>query len=241
MKEFIAQVFDAYCQAYDKALNAQGFQPWLDKRKSIHESNQVHTFLETYKAIGKNIITWMELPVSYKGGYLKPQLAHIDGFIADYDRKRIIFIEAKRFSRETQFKSLNDDIRRLYDIREEIYVGDSLFKGINLFDYDAYVLFLADIWEHRNAWAKDLAVNWNDSLKDLNCNPEYVMKKDIRQIIPGYHLTYTLAPFFRAEEYRKELAVTPKKKRKIDPSLLVWSDEVGFECLLAEVNQSGKK
>ena len=171
MKEFIAQVFDAYCQAYDKALNAQGFQPWLDKRKSIHESNQVHTFLETYKATGKNIITWMELPVS--------------------------------------------DIRRLYDIREEIYVGDSLFKGINLFDYDAYALFLADIWEHRSAWAKDMAVNWNDSLKDLNCNPEYVMKKDIRQIIPGYHLTYTLAPFFRAEEYRKELAVTPKKNERL--------------------------
>ena len=241
MEEFIAQVFDAYCQAYDKALNAQGFQPWTADRKTIHESNQVRTFMEAYKATGKNIITWMELPVPFLGGHLKPQLAHIDGFIIDYDRKRIIFIEAKRFSRPTQFKSLNDDIWRLYTIRKEIYVGDGQFKGINLFDFDAYILLLADIWEDRSAWAKDLAMNWSKRSNDLNCDPGYVLKKDIKEVIPGYLLTYTLAPYFNAERYRKELDETPKEKKVPDPSILEYADEIYFESLLAEVNQSGKK
>lgn len=240
MKEFIEKVFDAYCKAYESVLGGQGFQPWTADRKTIHESNQMRTFLEAYKATGKDIITWMELPVTYKGGYLEPHIAHIDGFIADNDRKRILFIEAKRFSRPTQLKSLIVDIRRLYTIREEIYVGDGEFKGLNLFDYDAYLLALADIWEERSAWAKDLAAKWNEYTKDLYSD-SYVLKKGTREVIPGYHLTYTLEPFFNAEEYKKELAVTPKRKRKINPSILTWSDDVGFESLLAEVNRSGIK
>lgn len=205
MEKFIAQIFDAYCRAYDKTFNTQGFQPWTDDRKTIHESNQVRTFLETYKTSGENIITWMELPVPYMGGHLKPQLAHIDGFIVDYDRKRIIFVEAKRFSRPTQIDSLNEDICRLYTIRKEIYVGDGKFKGINLFDFDAYILLLADIWEDRSAWAKDLAVNWRERANDLNCGPGYVLKKDIREVAPCYHLTYTLAPYFNAGRHRQKL------------------------------------
>lgn len=242
MKEFIAQVFDAYCKVYGEALNTKDFQPWTEDRKTIHESNQVRTFLEAYKSIEGNVITWMELPIAFKGEKQKAEIAHIDGFIVDFNNKRLVFIEAKRFSRPSQIKSINKDIQRLYNIREEIYVGDGQFKGLNLFDFDAYIVCLADIWEDRSAWTKNLVKEMNNhNNSGILCSPEYIMKDDIKEIFPMYHVTYTLAPYFNADTYRKELAATPKKKRKIDPSLLVWADEVGFESLLAEINQSGKK
>ena len=91
----IKEVFEAYCKSFDDSLNRMKIWPWTDEKTVIHESNQVHRFLDAYQKTGKNIVTWMELPVYYKGGYLKPQLAHIDAFIVDDNRKLIFFIEAK--------------------------------------------------------------------------------------------------------------------------------------------------
>ena len=190
MEKLIKQVFKVYCGAYKKVLNKHHFEPWNEPRHTIHESNQVRTFMEAYKSKVDDVITWMELPISYNGG-----TAHIDGFIADFKNKSIIFIEAKRFSRETQIDSLKKDVKRIYELNGEIY-GKERFKGLMLSEFEAYTLFLADIWEERGDWAKDMALDWKE--KDyLDCIPGKALDKDIEAIFPGYHLTYTLASYGR--------------------------------------------
>ena len=190
MKGHIKQEFEAYCEAYKKALNEHHFEPWNEPRHTIHESNQVRTFMETYKSKVDNVITWMELPVSYNGG-----VAHIDGFIVDFKNNAIFFIEAKRFSKKSQIKSLNQDVQRIYELWEQIYSKEE-FKGLKIAEFDAYTLFLADIWEERGKWAKDMALDWKE--KDyLDCIPGKALDKDIEAIFPGYYLTYTLASYGR--------------------------------------------
>ena len=198
MKGHIKQVFKVYCELYDKALNSLHFEPWNEPRHTIHESNQVRTFMEAYKSKVDDVITWMELPVSYNGG-----TAHIDGYIADLENKSIIFIEAKRFSRESQIDSLQKDVKRIYELNEEIY-GKELFKGLKLSDFDVYTLFLADIWEERGEWAVKLAKEWKPKDK-LDCGKEKFLDNDIKRIMTirdaknvssGYYLTYTLASYF---------------------------------------------
>ena len=199
MKVLIKKVFEAYCEAYKKALNEHHFEPWNEPRHTIHESNQVRTFMEAYKSRVDDVITWMELPISYNGG-----TAHIDGFIADFKNKSIIFIEAKRFSRESQIDSLKKDVKRIYELNGEIY-GKERFKGLKISNYDAYTLFLADIWEERGDWAKKLAEKWKSGDK-LDCGQGVYLDNDIKRImtvmdaknvLSGYYLTYTLASYGR--------------------------------------------
>lgn len=97
--KLIREVFDAYCKSFDDSLNRLKIWPWTDKKTVIHESNQIHRFLDAYQKTGSNIVTWMELPVCQKNGSFESKVIHIDAFIVDNDRKLIFFIEAKRFSR----------------------------------------------------------------------------------------------------------------------------------------------
>lgn len=165
--KLIREVFDAYCKSFDDSLNRLKIWPWTDKKTVIHESNQIHRFLDAYQKTGSNIVTWMELPVYQKNGALEPKVTHIDAFIVDDDRKLIFFIEAKRFSRPSQVESLKKDIYRLFKLSHEIYVGNGNFRGINLFDYDAYMIPLADVWDYRSKWCKEFADNWERESYDL--------------------------------------------------------------------------
>ena len=244
----IKEVFEAYCKSFDDSLNRMIIWPWTDEKTVIHESNQVHRFLDAYQKTGKNIVTWMELPVYYTGGYLKPQLAHIDAFIVDDDRKLIFFIEAKRFSKPDQVISLREDIDRLFSLAHEIYVGDGSFKGINLFEYDAYMIPLADVWDYRSKWCKEFADNWEWESYHLKSIYTYKLATMINSLsVPGeqeegqYHLLAALLPVFDSEEYKKEVEIESHEiSPASSPSILVWSDDVGFEALLASVNKRKK-
>ena len=53
-----------------------------------------------------------------------------------------------------------------------------------------------------------------------------------------YHLLAALLPVFDSEEYNKEVERTRHKSGPASsPSILVWSDDVRFEALLASVNK----
>ena len=247
--KLIQEVFEAYCKSFDDSLNRLKIWPWTDKKTVIHESNQVHRFLDAYQKTGKNIVTWMELPIYQKEGYLEPQLAHIDAFIVDDDRKLIFFIEAKRFSKPDQVKSLRNDIDRLFQLSHEIYVGNGDFRGINLFEYDAYMIPLADVWDYRSEWCKEFAENWERESDQLESIYSYRLATMINSLsVPGeqeegqYHLLAALLPVFDSEEYKKEVEIESHEFGPASsPSILVWSDDAGFEALLASVNKKGKK
>lgn len=242
----IQKVFNAYAESFDRSLNTLGIHPWTDKKIVIHEFNLVHRFLDAYQKTGENIDTWMELPIYYEGGTEGEPLAHIDAFIVDQDRKLIFFIEAKRLSKKSQLASLKDDIERVFSISHKIYVGDGEFKGINLFEYDAYMIPLADIWEYRSNWCKDVAKHWAKRAIEIESIYTYTLTTMVRSInVPNeekeetYHLVGALYPVFDSEEYKREIE-KHERSRATDKAILVWADEVGFECLLAAVNK-GKK
>ena len=234
----VRTAFKTMCIDYNEVLRLDNFEPWTKDRQTIHESNQVHRFLECFRSLSKDSICWMELPVPFKGGKLKPELAHIDGFIVAPAIKSIFFIEAKRLSRPSQLESLKKDMDRIFDISHEIYVGDGQFKGINLFEYDSYAIALADIWSDKNEWTRNVAEDWKHTSGKLESIYSYVLDTDIHQILPNYFLTFTIQPIFCAEEYKKEVELESHKPgRASDPSILVWSDDAGFEALLASVNK----
>ena len=245
----IQKVFKEYAESFDRSLNTLGIHPWTDKKIVIHEFNLVHRFLDAYQKTGENIDTWMELPVYYEGGKKGEPLAHIDAFIVDQDRKLIFFIEAKRLSKNSQLASLKKDIERVFSISHNIYVGDGSFKGINLFECDAYMIPLADIWEYRSDWCKDLAKHWAEKARDIESIYTYTLTTMVRSIdIPDegkeetYHLVGALYPVFDSEKYKKEVEIERhERSRAADKSILVWADEVGFESLLAAVNKRKKK
>ena len=247
--KLIHDVFDTFAASFERSLNQLGIRPWTDEKTVIHEFNLVHRFLDAYQKTGKNIDTWMELPVYYKGGKIEEQLAHIDAFIVDEDRKLIFFIEAKRFSNKDQVTSLKDDVDRLFKLSHEIYVGDGSFKGINLFEYDAYMIPLADIWDHRGKWCKELADNWHQKAHEIESIYSYTLTTMINslkvkgELVDGkYHLVGSLLPVFDSEVYKQEVIIEGHKfSPASSKSILVWADEVGFECLLASVNKGKKK
>lgn len=234
-EQFISDVFASYCQSYKETL-ASGFAPWTSRR-TIHESNQVHRFLDAYRKNGKNIITWTELPIP-----MGKDTAHIDGFIIDEDRKCIYFIEAKRFSRPSQFDSLKEDVNRLYKIAHDIYVNDQHFKGLDLLEYDSFLITLADILENKSNWTQAVVENWRKHSWELECIYSVTIASEIQNIFEDYNLIYTLMPIFDATEYKKEVEIERHEfSPAANPSILVYADEVGFEPLLAAVNKKKHK
>ena len=129
------------------------------------------------------------------------------------------FIEAKRFSRPSQVESLKKDIYRLFKLSHEIYVGNGNFRGINLFEYDAYMIPLADVWDYRSKWCKEFADNWERASYQLENIYTYrlaTMKKSLAG--PGvqedgqYHLLAALLPVFDSEEYNKDQQLRISRK-----------------------------
>ena len=247
--ELIQKVFDAYWESFDDSLNRLKIWPWTDKKTVIHESNQVHRFLDAYQELGGNIITWTELPIYYETSGAKKPLAHIDAFILDEDRKLLFFIEAKRFSKPQQIRSLKEDVDRLFTISHQIYVGDGSFRGFNLFEYDAYMIILADVWDYRGEWCAEFVANWGRESYRLESIYTYRLATMQHSFpIPNeqeegmYHLLAAVFPIFDSEEYKREVEWESHDfSPASDPSILVWSDDVGFEALLASVNKRGRE
>ena len=241
IKDFIHGVFASYCASYRDDAVGNRILPWTKDRRTIHESNQVHRFLDAYRKTGENIVTWMELPVPMDAPGGEKETAHIDGFIADFDRKAVFFIEAKRFSRPSQMKSLKEDVDRIYEIAQDIYVNDQHFKGVDLLEYDSYLITLADIWEGKNEWTKNVVENWRHESMALDSIYGVTLASEIQNIFEDYDLLYCLMPIFNAEEYKEEVEHERHEFSPAAPaSILTWSDEISFEALLAAVNKKRK-
>ena len=105
IKDKVQSAFETTCLKYGTILKT-GFEPWAnDDRYSIHETNQVMCFMESYKSIAvERCITWVELSIPYvtigNNGVEHKKTNHLDGFIID--GYNVFFIEAKRFSRKNK-------------------------------------------------------------------------------------------------------------------------------------------
>lgn len=236
MKEFLQTVFDTYCKKYSFILREKEFKPLNEKRGTFHESNQVRFFLNAYEQQGGNVITWTELPVIQLRHRTKAKTAHIDGFIVDLDRKALIFVEAKRFSREIRIDELKDDINRLFVIRNEYYLKEEKFKGLDLLGFDAYAVALADLWMDDEKWKEKVFPCWEKKAGILENGEASTLLAKEREIIPDYHLLFAVQPLFKAEKYQaKRKEHLEKGTEPASPDLLPWADEFGFENCLAQV------
>ena len=207
----IDSVFNEYSESFKKSLNELQVWPWTEEKIVIHESNQVHRFLDAYQKTGDKIVTWMELPVYLNGGASKNEKpAHIDAFILDHNRKLIFFLEAKRFSKPKQAESLQSDVERLFnEIAKLIYAKDDNHISEYITEcidrkYDAYMIALADIWDYRGTWCEEYATRWEGW---VNCKYGNTITPLFESInIPMmqekgvYHLLGALMPVFDADK-----------------------------------------
>ena len=194
MKSFLNEVFDAYVESYKAVLSQKEFEPWIGERKTINEANQVHRFLESYCRLNKNTIAWMELPIHRQTKNGNKYTAHIDGFLMDRENNRLIFIEAKRFSKEKQIESLKEDVQRLHDIMDDNYNGRETTQKLELGDYDVYCLFLADI-RAKNEATNSMMQEWRDCLNNLRINGMRPERKKHSAVVTGYHLVAYLMKY----------------------------------------------
>jgi hypothetical protein len=155
--------------------------------------------MEAYKSIYKDVITWLELPISTQDSNGNKSTAHIDGFIIDFENKRIIFIEAKRFSRENRVDSLIDDVKRIKTILDDAHSKDKDHKirDLNIDEFEVRALFLADVWRKNKLYN-----NWKSNMeKLLDGGMEFVVDSDldgnpdIIEINEEYALLYALMSY----------------------------------------------
>lgn len=202
VKDFIKTVFERYCDFFSFLLdenrnNSFTFKPWQnawkdENRRSVHESNQVSKFLEAYKAVSNDsakVLTWMELPIKIPSN----KTHHIDGFIVDNNRKEIFFIEAKRNSRQSNIESLREDVKLLFDRREDINREDT-FKGLPRSEFVFYIICLVDIWESKSSRTKQLVKAMNDNHFDKICNKK-ILDAKIKNVSSDYNLYYYLLKY----------------------------------------------
>lgn len=189
MIQDIAKVFKDYSKAYKHILNS--FQPCLGTKQTINEANQVHQFLDAYKRMYPDAITWMELPLKDVKEDGSLYTARIDGFIVTPKPARIIFIEAKRFSRENKVDSLKKDVERIKRILEKAYSGGRKIKNLNLDDYEVGALFLADVWGKK----VEIDANWKSHLKSLKTDRMKILDRKKAKVGNGYALLYALMSY----------------------------------------------
>ena len=180
MEELIPKVFNAYCEEYERILKV--FTPYPDpKRHSLHEVNQVAKFQKIYeqKCGSENVITWLELGI--KGiDQENNRTSRIDGFIADMDRQIIIFIEAKRLSRDKNIDGLCDDLNRAQKIKASDIKGPE-FNANSFSGFSAYCVLLADFCtDHHQLSPENMKkIDWN---KPTKINENYYLMYALYEI-----------------------------------------------------------
>lgn len=162
--------------------------------------------------------------------------------LADLERRRLLFVVNGELNTPEQYKALRRAVDEYYYYTHEIYVGDGTYKGINIFEYNSYVLLVAEVDTRNNPWAQHLIDNWRHEQMGLVSIYGYALREGLRDAGNGRFYAYILMPAFDAEAYRKEVELESHEFRPAaNPSLLVWSDDVPFECLLAAVNKRSSK
>ena len=162
--------------------------------------------------------------------------------LADLERRRLLFVVSSELNTPEQYKALRKAVDEYYYYAHKIYVGDGMYKGINLFDYNSYVLLVAEVDTKDNPWGQHLIEKWRIEQMGLVSIYGYALRDGVREAGNGKYYVYILMPVFDAEEYRKEVELESHEfSPAADPSILVWSDDTPFECLLAAVNKRSSK
>ena len=194
MEELIPKVFDAYCEEYKRIL--KDFTPYPDpKRHSIHEVNQVSKFQKSYEQLckSKKVITWLELGI--KGiDQENNRTSRIDGFIADMDRHIIIFIEAKRLSRDKNIDGLYDDLNRAQKIKASDIKGPE-FNADSFSGFSAYCVLLADLCtDHHQLSHENMPKIMGRGEGKVECseNMKKICLNEPTEINENYYLMYAL-------------------------------------------------
>jgi len=194
MNTLISQVFDKYCAEYERVLKQ--FTPYPDQsRHSIHEVNQVAKFQKIYekKCRSKNVITWLELGI--KGiDQENNRTSRIDGFIADMDRHIIIFIEAKRLSRDKNIDGLYDDLNRAQKIKASDIKGPE-FNADSFSGFSAYCVLLADFCtDHHQLSPENMPKIMGRGEGKVECseNMKKICMNEPTEINENYYLMYAL-------------------------------------------------
>ena len=154
LKNCVSKAFKDSCEKYSKILNS-GFKPWANNKKaSIHETNMVMNFMESYKSQRKNdCVTWVEFAVPYRKDMQdkKKKINHIDGFIVD--GTRVILIEAKRLSKvEERKKELETDLSVLVDVFKDKDL--SKLKPVTVENMPGIIIFDTVVTVHNNSFVK---------------------------------------------------------------------------------------
>lgn len=194
MKGIISKVFNAYCEEYERILKV--FTPYPDpKRHSLHEVNQVAKFQKIYEHTygSENVITWLELGI--KGiDQENNRTSRIDGFIADMDRQIIIFIEAKRLSRDKNIDGLYDDLNRAQKIKASHIKGPE-FKADYFSGFSAYCVLLADFCtDHHQLSPENMPKIMGRGEGEVECseNMKKICLNEPTEINENYYLMYAL-------------------------------------------------
>ena len=193
MEKLIPKVFNDYCEEYKRILN--DFTPYPDpKRHSLNEVNQVAKFQKIYELTcgSDNVITWLELGI--KGiDQENNRTSRIDGFIADMDRQIIIFIEAKRLSRDKNIDGLCDDLNRAQKIKASDIKGSQ--NNANSFSgFSAYCVLLADFCtDHHQLSPENKPKIMEDKEKvEFSENMKKISQNKPTKITENYYLMYAL-------------------------------------------------
>lgn len=193
MEELIPKVFDAYCKEYKRIL--KDFTPYPDpKRHSIHEVNQVSKFQKIYEQLcdSENVITWLELGIK-RIDQENNRTSRIDGFIADMDRHIIIFIEAKRLSRDKNIDGLYDDLNRAKKIKASDIKGPE-FNADSFLGFSAYCVLLADFCtdHHQLSLGNKSKIMGGEGKVECSENMKKICLNEPTEINENYYLMYAL-------------------------------------------------
>ena len=157
---YVKTAFENCCEDYKEML--RDFEPWADQH-CIHETNQVANFISSYKKERPESIACLEFSIPYIDEANTKKTDRIDGLIIDEDK--VIFIEAKRFSRGTKITDLQKDLKTIDKI---ISVDNESRKKLNerLPDkYETYTcccLLLADFWKDHHSGIKQEYLSASD-------------------------------------------------------------------------------
>lgn len=203
----VQSAFETTCLKYGTILKT-GFEPWAnDDRYSIHETNQVMCFMESYKSSAiERCITWVELSIPYvtigNNGVEHKKTNHLDGFIID--GYNVFFIEAKRFSRKNKkIDELGNDLSAIIDFCKNKKAIEQFMNRLpdkaNKQKYNFYCILLADVWNYRNKRkneAKRIDIDWEKIVDDYgNKNSDNItcLNRDIKEVYDSnYNLAYAL-------------------------------------------------
>ena len=203
---YVKTAFKSCCKDYEDML--QDFEPWAEQH-CIHETNQVANFISSYKNERPESIACLEFSIPYIDEANTKKTDRIDGLIIDEDK--VIFIEAKRFSRGTKITDLQKDLETIDKI---ISVDNESRKKLKERLPDKYktykccCLLLADFWnDHKHGipkmYMEETNLKWEDiwkmyegNLSVSHCSNDSDINTDIYE--GKYYLAYAL---FELEEF----------------------------------------